>query len=162
VSIQSVFHRLGEFLKEQRKSLHAIIRDSAYSLNATDFELLDFLGTYIAQVGLLGIQLLWTRDAENALTSARRDRKIMRATNEKFLQILNLLIDQTTRNLSVHERTKFETLITIHVHQRDIFDDIVKSNVKNPKDFEWLKQARFYFSFEQDICLVRACVYFKL
>ena len=112
------------------------------------------MSTYIAQVGLLGLQILWTRDAENALTNARRDRKIMRSTNEKFLQILNTLIEQTTRNLGVHERTKFETLITIHVHQRDIFDDIVKSNVKSPKDFEWLKQARFYFSFEQDKCFV--------
>jgi len=27
--------------------------------------------------------------------------------------------------------------------------------VKSPYDFEWLKQARFYFSFEQDVCVVK-------
>lgn len=73
-----------------------------------------------------------TRDAELALAQARIEKKVMFETNNKFLEILNTLIDQTTRDLTKLERIKFETLITIHVHQRDIFDIMVRMLHSNP------------------------------
>lgn len=78
-----------------------------------------------AQIGILGIQFIWTRDAEIALAHARQDKKIMGKVDQKFLDMLNELIDVTTQELTKINRTKFETLITIHLHQRDIFHDLV-------------------------------------
>lgn len=69
-------------------------------------------------MGLVGIQLLWTFYTEDAIKNAKAKKTIMKQTNSHFITFLNILIDSTTRNLTKMERLKFDTLITIHVHQR--------------------------------------------
>uniref|UniRef100_A0A8D0F655 Dynein axonemal heavy chain 8 n=1 Tax=Strix occidentalis caurina TaxID=311401 RepID=A0A8D0F655_STROC len=145
---------LQDLLRVQQISLHGIIREAYYQISDPGYQLLNFLNQFPAQVGLLGIQMLWTHDSEEALQNAKEDRKIMQVTNGRFLEILNMLISQTTHDLSKFDRVKFETLITIHVHQHDIFDDLVKMHIKSPTDFEWLKQSRFYFKEDFDQVLV--------
>ena len=133
---------LNSLLQAAQEAIHCIIRQAFHFINDNQFDLLEFVTKFQAQIGILGLQMVWTRDSENALGNARSDRKIMGETNNKFLDILNTLISQTTKNLDKMERTKFETLITVHMHQRDVFEAIVKTNVKHTLDFEWLKQAR--------------------
>uniref|UniRef100_A0A3Q3FTJ5 Dynein, axonemal, heavy chain 5 like n=1 Tax=Labrus bergylta TaxID=56723 RepID=A0A3Q3FTJ5_9LABR len=145
---------IGELLLQQQASLHTVIKASDLEINDEDFDLLFFLDTFQAQVGLLGIQMLWTRDAEEALQNAEDAKEIMPYTKKKFLNLLTTLIKQTTHDLSKFDRVKYETLVTIHVHQSDIFNDLVKKRVKSIGDFEWLKQSRFYFKYDLDKVLV--------
>ena len=146
----SVESWLNTLLYCSQDAVHSVIRSCFNYINDNQFSLLEMVNKFQAQVTILGIQMVWTRDAENALLTCRQDKKAMGETNIKFLDILNLLIQQTTKNLDKRERLKYETMITIHMHQRDIFDQICKLNVKNILDFEWLKQARFTFKPDTD------------
>ena len=117
-----------------KKSVHAVIRNAAVTIKDPNFDLIDFLNTYPAQVsgerkgerdrerdteretervgyyiflfiiyflqiGLLGLQIIWTMDSTNALKNARSDRKIMAATDQAFLDILNSLIEMATQEM---------------------------------------------------------------
>ncbi|KAK1173586.1 dynein heavy chain 5, axonemal isoform X1 [Acipenser oxyrinchus oxyrinchus] len=146
---------LGQLLGGVKKTIHNIIKQAWLAISDPGFKLYEFQSMFPAQIGLLGIQMVWTRDSEEALGIAKNDKKVMQTTNQKFLDILNDLIDMTTRDLTKIERTKYETLITIHVHQKDIFDDLVRMNIKSTLDFEWQKQSRFYFIEDTDKCVIQ-------
>uniref|UniRef100_UPI00398E4471 dynein axonemal heavy chain 8-like isoform X2 n=2 Tax=Pristiophorus japonicus TaxID=55135 RepID=UPI00398E4471 len=137
---------LGDLLRVQQASLRTVIKLAYYNFAEPDFQLIPFLYDAPGQVGILAIQILWTRDSEEALKLAKDSKKIMQTTNQRFMDILSSLISQTTHDLTKFQRIQFETLVTIHVHQRDIFDDLVKMHIRTVSDFEWLKQSRFYFN----------------
>ncbi len=40
------------------------------------------------------------------------------------------------------QRTNLETCITVHMHQKESTEDLIKKKVRDPTDFEWLKQVR--------------------
>ena len=52
------------------------------------------------------------------------------------------------------QRMKVETLVTIHVHQRDLFmkihEDAKQHKIKDANDFDWTKNTRIYWNTEED------------
>lgn len=152
--IGSVEIWLGRLLKEMQDTIKTILASMAVSLNDPEFNFAEEFPSFCGQAGVIGVQLLWTKDAEYALRKCRSDKTIMKRTNNKFLVLLNYFIDLTVKDLTSLDRIRFETMVTIHVHQRDIFDDLCTLRVKNANDFEWQKQARFNYNEDTDEIIV--------
>lgn len=68
---------LGQLLAGVRETLHAIIRQAYQAISDPGLKLLEFQSVFPAQVGLLGIQMIWTRDAEDALILSKSDKKVL-------------------------------------------------------------------------------------
>jgi len=104
----------------------------------------------IAQFALLGVQFAWTFETQTALESCKTKKNIMKENNARQLQVLSEMSSWCLQDLGTKvNRKKIETLVTVHVHQRDIAESLMKlvraKKVTDANDFDWLSQARFYW-----------------
>lgn len=104
----------------------------------------------ISQFALLAIQIMWSSETQLALEQCRTKKGVMKENSQRQLQVLSEMSSWCLQDLGTKvNRKKIETLVTVHVHQRDIAQDLMHSvrskKVHDANDFEWLKQARFYW-----------------
>jgi len=149
---------LDRLLKEMQNTVNRIISYAAADSEHMHTE--ELTHKYQAQVSLIGIQFKWTSDSEEALYRAKAEKGIIKATNKKHQQRLTDLVainmrpDQEVRAFGAWTRKKVETMIVVDVHQRDVFVDIEIHRVRDVEDFEWQKQARFYWDFDGDVAKI--------
>lgn len=66
---------------------------------------------------------------------------------------MNTLTEMCLEEMNKLKRCKVETLVTIHVHQRDLFmkilDDAKQHKIKDSNDFDWCKNTRIYWKPEE-------------
>jgi dynein heavy chain len=137
-----------------------IIRQASKDVNSQELRV--FANNYCAQVSLLGIQLVWTGHVQEGLEKLHRERTILNTKKQKIKEMMDTLIQLSLQdNLNKKDRTKIEAMVTIHVHQRDVFNDLQtflakdtgsKGNFHN--NFEWLKQTRIYWKMDIDNCII--------
>lgn len=109
---------LNILLNTVKDTVRNVVAVQAQCLMDPDYDFIAGFTKFCGQAGLLGVQLLWTKEAEVAIKRSKVDRTIMKMTNQRFLDILNSLIDLTSKDLTKMDRIRFETMVTIHVHQR--------------------------------------------
>ena len=108
--------------------------------DSMEMELRQFVDKYPAQFALLGVQVNWTAQCVEALERCRTSKSSMQDNNKAQLGILSELSSWTLDDLGTKmNRRKIETLITIQVHQRDVFSELTKlykeRKVSSPTDF---------------------------
>ena len=114
----------------------------------------DFVQKYIGQVALLGIQIKWTQMITECL-ERQRDRQVV--FKEKFAEIKSIMTDlvgMCKQEIPTKmDRTKVETLVTIHVYQKRLFEDVMRAGIKgiirDTTDFDWTRNARFYWKADE-------------
>lgn len=145
---------LNDLLFESRVTLKKMCSDMSREVvsltHSISSSLKSFIDSQISQYSLLGIQLLWTSIVQNALETIKVNKNSVKEACHVTDEILNLMSSWCLSDLgSKMNRTKIETLVTIQVHQKDVIDDLFKlyrsKKLTSHDDFEWLKQARFFW-----------------
>ena len=77
---------LKELLETVKSTVHSVIRKAWVAISDdSSFQLTEFENCFPAQIGLLGIQMLWTRDAEATLKIAKSERKVCEKSFKAFI-----------------------------------------------------------------------------
>ena len=72
--------------------------------------------------------------------------------NKSYMEKLTVMCleEHTSR---IH-RTKIETLVIIHVHQKDLFEEIQQEakthKINDATDFDWMKNTRIYWKMDEE------------
>lgn len=111
--------------REMQRSVKYVCGKGAQECFAYEKNFKDFAYMYQSQIALLGIQVIWTQRVEECLERSHKE-KVSEAKKkmDDFIKLKNQLTEMCLEDLNNLERTKVETLVTIHVHQVDVFRDI--------------------------------------
>eukprot|EP01060_Flectonema_neradi_P002972 TRINITY_DN11858_c1_g1_i1.p1 TRINITY_DN11858_c1_g1~~TRINITY_DN11858_c1_g1_i1.p1 ORF type:complete len:4751 (+),score=995.77 TRINITY_DN11858_c1_g1_i1:132-14255(+) len=166
-----VLVRQMHFTVKNRISHIAIELDSLRKQESPFFDtayMQHLIDRYPAQCVLLAIQMLWTADITEYIVQtniSRRKEKMRELGKEtgkdgRFPALLDFLIHKTRESaLNDRQRTNIETLVTVHVHQLEIWRKVIlnKTPIKEKNNFDWLRQVRFYFLPDKEAALVSIC-----
>lgn len=161
---------LNDLVKNMQLSIRDLFEKSYFdvkfyfdqSLTATLDQFEEYLKKYICQVVLFGLQVLGTKKLEEfviriqergetykkKLLGVDKGNNELDSVDQDFTAIqrcLTMLCSKGNKNKL--EIVKYETLIIIQVHNRDIFNFILtyKDGPITVNDYDWLKQTRVYW-----------------
>ncbi|XP_025092040.1 dynein heavy chain 10, axonemal-like isoform X1 [Pomacea canaliculata] len=144
-------------LEEMRRTNRLITKEAIfyYCFNKSRVSwMLDYQGMVCLAVN----QIWWTWEVEDAFDKVKKGQKSALKDYAKKLhcQIDDLVV--TVRSpLSSNDRKKYNTVLIIEVHAKDIVDSFVRDSIMDAREFEWESQLRFYWVKEPDELNIRQC-----
>ncbi|XP_052130991.1 dynein axonemal heavy chain 6 [Frankliniella occidentalis] len=122
----------------------------------TGFKCIPTMYLYMClQIALTISQVMWAQAVEKILENKASALSKMQEFEKKNFTDLTLLAGMVRGELTKLDRAVLCALITINVHARDNVSALVKSQVVERSNFEWLKQLRYYWDDEIDNCVAR-------
>ncbi|XP_076621651.1 dynein heavy chain at 89D [Colletes latitarsis] len=146
-------------LEEMKKSNRYLTKKAVYNYGKvrrprTEW-MLDFQGMMI----LAADQIWWTAEVENVFVKISRGEKramkeYLKQLNDQLNEVVTLMGGDTLTN---NDRKKFDMILTLDVHMRDIVEGFVRDNIIDPTEFEWESQLRFYWVHDLDNVWMHQC-----
>ena len=108
-----------------------------------------YIDDFPAQISLLVTMNIWTEETEHAFEEIEGGNE---DAMKKYLNIcsnrITDLIKRVQGKISSHDlRIKIITVITVDVHGRDIVAGFIQKRINDLNNFNWKKQLRFYYDF---------------
>ena len=103
---------------------------------------MDWLDLYLTQV-------LWSEQVEEVFSKGGDTATGMKNVLENVEMLLEILANCVLQEQPPLRRKKIENLIGEYVHKRSVLWLLIKNKADNNKDFEWLRQMRFYYDPKQ-------------
>lgn len=145
-------------LEEMRCTNRLITKEAIFFYCADGKTRVDWMMGYQGMICLAGNQVWWTWEVEDVFRKVKKGHKtaLKDYAKKQHKQIGDLVV--TVRSpLSSNDRKKFNSVLIIDVHARDIIDGFVRDSIMDAKEFEWESQLRFYWEKEPDELVVRQC-----
>ncbi|XP_071826175.1 dynein axonemal heavy chain 10-like isoform X2 [Apostichopus japonicus] len=144
-------------LQEMRKTNRLITKEAIFKY-CQDISRVDWMYLYQGMVVLATNQVWWTWEVEDVFRMVRQgDKMAMKIYSKKMHSQIDNLVVQVRSPLSKNDRKKFNSVLIIDVHARDIIDGFVRDSILDAREFEWESQLRFYWDKEPDELNVRQC-----
>lgn len=142
----SLLQNMQRTMKDHAKCCAAGVAEVMSDLS----KLRSLVDNSIAQFALLAVQLMWSYETQTALEQCGTKKNIMKENTQRQIQVMAEMSSWCLQDLKTSvNRKKIETLVTVHLHQRDIAQDLMHfvrmKKVQDANDFDWLKQVRFYY-----------------
>ncbi|XP_049816413.1 dynein axonemal heavy chain 10 [Schistocerca nitens] len=149
---------MTSMLGEMRRTNRYITKKAIYDYGKVRRPRTNWMLDYLGMVCLAANQVWWTAEVENVFKKIKEGKKrSMKEYLEQQNRQLDELVVRVRGNLSKNDRKKFNTVLIIDVHARDIIETFVRDSIMDEQEFEWESQLRFYWVKSVDNLVVRQC-----
>eukprot|EP00069_Balaena_mysticetus_P013367 bmy_01484T0 len=144
-------------LNEMRRTNRLITKEAIFRY-CEDRTRVDWMLLYQGMVVLAASQVWWTWEVEDVFRKVQQgEKQAMKNYGRKMHRQIDKLVTRIAMSLSRNDRKKYNTVLIIDVHARDIVDSFIRGSVLEAREFEWESQLRFYWDREPDELSVRQC-----
>ncbi|NXF04124.1 DYH10 protein, partial [Smithornis capensis] len=144
-------------LEEMRRTNRRLTKEAIFRY-CEDRSRVDWMLLFQGMMVLAANQVWWTWEVEDVFRKVKEgEKQAMKLYAKKLHHQIDDLVTRITMPLSKNDRKKYNTVLIIDVHARDIVDIFVRDSILQAQEFEWESQLRFYWEREPDELMVRQC-----